>query len=142
MLEHCCGNMLPSSHKSISEVRHRCWLIRPGLQSVFQIISKVFNGVEVRALCRPVMFFHTDLDKQIRYGPRYVYGGIVMLTEERRSRNCCLIVGRKQLSRLALYAVALRFPFTGTKGPEPFLLHQTVQVALCIGAGRVPYGEA
>jgi hypothetical protein len=39
------------------------WTIRPGSQSGFQFIPKVFDGVEVRALCRPVKFFHTDLDK-------------------------------------------------------------------------------
>jgi hypothetical protein len=30
---------------------------------VFQFIPKVFDGVEVRALCRPVKFFQTSLDK-------------------------------------------------------------------------------
>ena len=34
--------------------------IRPGPQSLFQFIPKMFYGVEVRALCRPVKFFHTD----------------------------------------------------------------------------------
>ena len=37
--------------------------IRPGSQLAFQFIPKVFDGVEVRALCMPVKFFHTDLDK-------------------------------------------------------------------------------
>ena len=48
---------------------------------VFQFIPKVFNRVEVRALCRPVKFFHTDLDKPFLYGPRFVHGGIVMLKQ-------------------------------------------------------------
>jgi hypothetical protein len=43
----------------------------------------VFDGVEVRALCRSVKFFHTDLDKPFLYGPRFVQGGIVMLKQER-----------------------------------------------------------
>ena len=47
---------------------------------------------------------------------------------------------------MTLYAVALRFPFTGTKGPCPtmknslsplFLFHQTLQLSLCIRAGSV-----
>jgi hypothetical protein len=42
----------------------------------------VIDGVEVRALCRPVKFFHTDLDKPFLYGPRFVHGGIVMLKQE------------------------------------------------------------
>jgi hypothetical protein len=29
----------------------------------------VFDGVEVRGLCRPVKFFHTDLNKLFLYGP-------------------------------------------------------------------------
>ena len=57
--------------------------IRPGSQSAFQFISKVFDGVEVWALCRPVKFFHTDLDKPFLYGPRFVREGIVMLKQER-----------------------------------------------------------
>ena len=44
----------------------------------FQFIPKVFDGVEVRSLCRPVKFFHTDLDKPFLYGPRFVHEGIVM----------------------------------------------------------------
>ena len=52
--------------------------VRPGSQSAFQFIQKVFDGVEVRALCRPVKFFHTDLNKPFLYGPR-----IVLLKQER-----------------------------------------------------------
>ena len=52
-------------------------------QSAFQFIPKVFDGVEVRALCKPVKFFHTDLDKPFLYGPRFLHGGIVMLKQER-----------------------------------------------------------
>ena len=33
MLEHCWRDLLPFSHKSISEVGHWCWVIRPGSQS-------------------------------------------------------------------------------------------------------------
>ena len=76
------GTCFHSSHKSISEVGHRCWAIRPGSQSEFQFISNMFNGVEFRALCRPVMFFHTDLEKPLLYGPHFVHGGIVLLKQE------------------------------------------------------------
>jgi hypothetical protein len=34
------------------------------------------------------------------------------------SSNCCHKVGSTESSRMSLYAVALRFPFTGTKGPS------------------------
>ena len=57
--------------------------IRPGSQSAFQFIPKVFHGVEVSALSRPVKFFHTDLDKPFLYEPCFVHSGIVMLTKER-----------------------------------------------------------
>ena len=49
--------------------------IRSGSQSAFQFIPKVFDGVEVRALCKPVKLFHTDLDKPFLHGPRFVHGG-------------------------------------------------------------------
>ena len=57
--------------------------VGPGSQTVFQFIPKVFDGVEVKALCRPVKFFHTHLDKPFLYGPRFVQGGIVMLKQDR-----------------------------------------------------------
>ena len=40
------------------------------------------KDVEVRALCRPVMLFHTDLDKPFLYGLHFVHEGIVMLKQE------------------------------------------------------------
>ena len=58
-------------------------MIRPGSQSAFQIISNVFNWVEIRALCRPVRFLHADLDKPFLYGPCFMHGVIVMLKQER-----------------------------------------------------------
>ena len=57
-------------------------MIRSGSQSTFQFIPQVFDGVEVMALCRPVKFFHTDLDKPFLYGPCFVHRGIVMLNQE------------------------------------------------------------
>ena len=102
--------MLPFSHNSISEVGHWCWGIRPGSQSALQFIPKVFDGVEVSALCRPVKFFHTDLNKPFLYGPRFVHGGVVMLNRKRPSQNCFHKVGSAELSIMSLYAGALRFP--------------------------------
>jgi hypothetical protein len=55
----------------------------PGSKSAFQLIPKVYDGVEVRALCRPVKFFHTNLDKPFLYGPCFVHMGIVMLKQDR-----------------------------------------------------------
>ena len=43
----------------------------------------MFQGVEVRALCRPVEFFHPIFDKSFLYGYHFVHGGIVMLKQER-----------------------------------------------------------
>ena len=57
--------------------------MRRDSQSAFQFIAKVFDGDEVRALCRPVKVFHTDLDKTFLYGPCFVHVGIVMLKQER-----------------------------------------------------------
>ena len=87
-------------------------MIRSGSQSVFQFIPKMFDGVEVRALCRPAKFFHTDLDKLFLYGPRFVHGGIVMLKQERAFPKLLPQKGSTELSRMSFYAVALRFPFT------------------------------
>jgi hypothetical protein len=60
MSERCCGDLLPFSHKRLVRLGTDVGPIRPSSQLAFQFISKVFDGVEVRALCRPVKFFHTD----------------------------------------------------------------------------------
>jgi hypothetical protein len=73
--------LLPFSHKSIIGGRH-CWVIRPDSQSAFQFIPKVFDWVEVRALCRPVKFIHTDLHKPFLYEPRFVHMDIDMLKQK------------------------------------------------------------
>jgi hypothetical protein len=51
--------LLPFSHRSISEIGHLA----------FQFIPKVFDWVEVRTLCRLIKFFHIDLNKPFLYGP-------------------------------------------------------------------------
>jgi hypothetical protein len=43
----------------------------------------VSDEVDVRALLRPVKFFHTDLDKAFLYGLCFVGRGIVILKQER-----------------------------------------------------------
>ena len=43
-----------------------------------QFIPKMFDGVEVRALCRPIKFFHTDWQTISVWATLYV-GGIVIL---------------------------------------------------------------
>ena len=47
---------------------------RLGLDRSRRSNSKVFDGVEVKALCRPVKFFHTNLDKPFLYGPHFCAG--------------------------------------------------------------------
>ena len=78
----------------------------------------MFDGLEVRVLCRPVKFFHTKLDKPFLYGPHFMHRGIVMLKQV-RAFPFCHNVGITELSRMSLYVVALRFPFTGTNEPSP-----------------------
>ena len=66
------------------------------------------------------------------------------------SPNCCYKVESTELSRLSLYAVALRFPFAGrglarTMKNRPrtlFIVHQTLQLTLCFGAGSVLLASA
>ena len=82
MLKHCCVDLLSFSLKSISEVGHRCWEIRPGSQSAFQFIVKVFDVVEVRALCRPVKFFHMISTNHFCMDLTLCTGGIAMLNQE------------------------------------------------------------
>ena len=80
----------------------RCWNIAAGTCILFNsatkasvrsatvrfavgvsIHSKDVRWVEVRALCRQVKFFHTNLDKPFLYGPRCKHGCIFMLNQER-----------------------------------------------------------
>jgi hypothetical protein len=91
---------------------------RPGSQSAFQFIPKVLDGVKIRALCRLVKFFHTDLNKTFMYGLHFLHRGIVMLIMERAFLKL-LPQSWIESSRMSLYAVAFRFPFTRTKWPCP-----------------------
>ena len=101
----------------------RCWNITTG--TCFHSATKAFerSGADVgtsglarsqcsnSSLCRPVKFFYTDIDKPFLYAPLFVHGGIVMLKQERAFPKLLP-------QSWKLYAVALRFPFTGSKGPS------------------------
>ncbi len=58
-----CRDLIPFSHKSLSEVQHGCQMMRSGSQLQFLLIPKVLDGAEVRALCRPAECFQTKLGK-------------------------------------------------------------------------------
>ena len=45
--------------------------------------------------------------------------GLYAETRKGPSPNCCHNIGSTESSRMSVYAVALRFSFTGTKGPSP-----------------------
>ncbi|MCJ8730323.1 hypothetical protein PDJAM_G00183060 [Pangasius djambal] len=47
--------------------------------SALRFIPKVLSGVEVRALCRTLEFFHSSLGKPCLHGARFVHRGIAML---------------------------------------------------------------
>lgn len=84
----CCYKSLHflGRFSTITEVGHGFWVIRPGLQSVFQFISMVFRGVKVRALCTPLMFFRIKLEKIISLWTFcFLQGGTVMLFQT----DCC-----------------------------------------------------
>lgn len=85
------------------------------LQSLFQFVPKAFfDGVEVRDMFGLVKFFYTKLIQPYLYGLCF-HAGIEKLLSQ--------IVPTKfesiSLSRIYLYAEALRFHFTGIKGPNP-----------------------
>ncbi|MCJ8738048.1 hypothetical protein PDJAM_G00031240 [Pangasius djambal] len=93
----------------------RCWSVaggwRSGVQSVFQFIPKVFSGVEVRALCRTLEFFHSNLHTPCLHGARFVHRGVVMLEQDLqdltmiipiRCFTCGKIVGNKWEAYLGL----------------------------------------
>ena len=75
------------------------------------------------------MFFHTDLNKPFLYGP---------------GKGLHKLLPQSWNYRMSLYVVALRFPFTGTKGPNPNHEKQPLTIippppnfALCIRAGSI-----
>jgi hypothetical protein len=104
---------------NISEVEHWCRTIRPGSQSAFQFIPKVFDRVEVRALCMSVLP-HRSRENIYVWTSLCTWGNCHDETGKGLSPNCCHKVGSAESSRISWYAVALRFPFTGTKGPKPW----------------------
>ena len=103
-------------------------------------------------LCRPVKLFPTDLDKPFFIWTSLCARGHCHVETGKALPQTVTTKLEAQLSRMSLYAVALRFPFAGTKGPRPnhgkksprplFLIHQTLQLALCIGAGSILLASA
>ena len=82
MLEHCCGDLLPLVRLG-TDVGRLCLA-----RSLGWIGMQRRSLVEVRELCRPVKFFHTDLDKPFLYGPHFC------------TLNCCHKVGSTESSSL------------------------------------------
>uniref|UniRef100_UPI0035901350 leukocyte tyrosine kinase receptor n=1 Tax=Myxine glutinosa TaxID=7769 RepID=UPI0035901350 len=79
----CSGQCRLELRLSVCPVYACVYACVPGSQSAFQFIPKVFDGVEVRALCRLVKFFHTDLNKPFLHGPALCTWAFVMLKQER-----------------------------------------------------------
>ena len=86
--------------------------MKPVSPLAFQFIPKMFGGVEVKALCRPDKFFHTDLDKAFLYGPQFVQGGIAMLKLEMAFPK---LLSQSWKNRIVYNVIVmLRFPVTET----------------------------
>lgn len=66
-------DLFPFSHKSVSEVGHWCWEIRPSSQSAFRFNPKLFDGVEVGALIKS---FQTKFGKLLLYEPTLCTGAL------------------------------------------------------------------
>ncbi|MCJ8729883.1 hypothetical protein PDJAM_G00112500 [Pangasius djambal] len=69
------GTVTRASVRSGTDVGAR----RSGAQLLSQFITKVFIRDEVRALCRPLEFFYTNLGKPCLHGARLVHRGTAML---------------------------------------------------------------
>ena len=151
MLKHCCRDLLPFSHKSISEVGHWCWVIRPDSHSAFQFIPRVFDRVHwghgsVQASQVLQHQSQQNISVFTCTGALWCWNG------KGPSPNCCHKVGSTESFTMSLNAVALRFPITGTTGPSLndeknnprplFLSHQILQLALWIRTGSIILASA
>ena len=80
--------------------------------------QRFFDGVEVRALCRPFKFFHTVRQTISVWtslcAPGPCHAETVMGLPQTVATKL-----EVQNRLVSLYAVALIFPYTGTKGPSP-----------------------
>lgn len=64
IMKRSCGDLCSLSQKSISEVRHWWKTRRSGVWS-----AKMFSGLEIRVLWKPLKFFYTTLGKPCLPGP-------------------------------------------------------------------------
>jgi hypothetical protein len=122
-------------------------VIRPGSQSAFQFIPKMFDwGCGQGCVEADKVLPHRSQQTISVWTSLCARGHCQGETGKGHPPIFCHNVRSTELSRMSLYAVALRFPFTGTKGPnlnhekqlQPlFHHHHTLQLALCIGAGTV-----
>ena len=72
-------------------------------QSPLQVIPKVLNEVEDRALCEPVKLFHTKLIKPCLHSPYFASCSTVMLEQKRAFTQLLLFNTAPQLSFIMLY---------------------------------------
>lgn len=89
----------------------RC-AMRPGLQ----FIPKMLDVVEVRTLCRPVEFLHTNhFFTELALCSR----ALIYWKRKRPCPNCYHKVRSTHLSKMSLCAEAWRIPFIGTRKNSP-----------------------
>lgn len=76
-------DLLWFSYKSISEVLSGCWAIRPGSQWATRFSPKVLDGVEVRALYRPInLLTLTNWEDLYLNGADLVHRGVCVCVGE------------------------------------------------------------
>jgi hypothetical protein len=132
MLEHLQGTCFHSA-RSISKVEYCCWTIRPGLQSVFQFILMVLDGVEVQASqvlpyrSPQTISVWTSLCAQGNCHAKTGHGlfqTVATKLEVQNRQECC--------------SVKISLARTMKNSPRPLSpFHQTLHLALCIGAGSI-----
>jgi hypothetical protein len=134
MLEHCCRDLFPFSHKNINEVRHWCWAIRPRSQrsnSSQRCLMGLRLGLcaDLSSSSTPISTNHFCMDLALCTGELWC------LNKKEPSPNCYQnVVSAEDFPSLNLRGQAQ----TIKNSPRPlFFLHQTLQLALCIGAGSV-----
>ncbi len=97
-------------------------VMKSGSQSVFQFLLKVMDGFDVRALYRPLKFFHTKLRKPFLY-------------ELLRARGLCHAETLKGLlqtiTKLEEYCLKYDFPSFEFRGPNYEKLPETKSNKVC-----------
>lgn len=101
--------------KPVYRTPHDCVF---GIYFTFHFIPKVFTRVEVRALSRPLKFFHITLGKPFHPGAHFVHNGIVIPEHAWTAQFQVSDPGNRYFLQYSVYTACHHYPLSVVMNPS------------------------